>query len=121
MPNSPEGETITRIKQVKQGPATILTVESPLRGSVTKALQDKLHACLEAGELYLVLDFQQVPFIDSAALGILVTHSRLARSKGGAIKIAHVTEMCHQTFVVTRLDQLLEFYPDIPSALRSFL
>jgi anti-anti-sigma factor len=110
-----------RIKQIKQGPVTVLTVEASLLGDVTEALREKVAACLDAGEVQLILDFQPVTYVDSAALSMLLSHSRQARQKGGAIKIAHVTGVCHDIFVATRLGQVLEIYPDIHSALRSFL
>lgn len=112
---------MSRIKQMKQGPVTVLTVDTSLLGEATGALRDKLDACLEAGEVQLILDFQPVTYVDSEALGTLLTCSRQARQKGGAVKIAHVTGVCQDIFVATRLGQVLEIYPDIQSALRSFL
>lgn len=110
-----------RIKELKHGPVTVLTVEASLLGEATRALQEKIDACLEAGEIQLILDFQPVAYIDSEALEILLTSSRKARGKGGAVKIAHVGEVCRDIFVATRLGQVLEIYPDISGALRSFL
>ena len=110
-----------RIKQVKQGSATILTVESPLVGDVTDALRDKLQGCLEAGELSLIIDFQQVAYVDSMALEMLLDCSRLARRKGGTLKIAQVTSTCQDIFTATRLERVLELYPDLSKALQSFL
>ena len=109
------------IKQVKQGSATVLTVESPLVGDVTGDLRDKLNGCLEAGELSLILDFQQVAYVDSLALEMLLDCSRLARRKGGALKIAQVTSTCQDIFTATRLERVLELYPDLANALQSFL
>lgn len=112
---------MTHIKQVKQGSATVLTVESPLVGDVTGALRDKLQSCLEAGELSLILDFQQVAYVDSMALEMLLHCTRLARRQGGALKIAQVTSTCQDIFTATRLEHVLELYPDLANALQSFL
>src|SRR5262249_32660222 len=112
---------MARIKQVKQGVASVLTAESPLVGDVTIALRDKIHACLEAGQLSLILDFQQVPHLDSTALEMLLSCSRLARRKGGVLKIAHVTSTCQDIFIATRLGHVLEIYADLAKALQSFL
>ena len=112
---------MTRIKQVKQGSATVLTVESPLVGEVIDALRDKIRGCLADGELSLILDFQQVAYVDSMALEMLLHCSRLARRKGGALKIAQVTSTCQDIFTATRLERVLEIYPDLSNALQSFL
>ena len=112
---------MTGIKQVKQGLVTILTVPSALIGDLITALSEQLNTCLDTGELHLILDFHLVSCLDSEALEMLLSYSRLARRKSGAIKIVHVTDVCHDILVATRLEQFLEIYPDIPSALRSCL
>ena len=106
---------------MKQGLVTVLAVGAPLIGDASNVLRERIHSCLDAGDLQIILDFQSVAYIDSAALGILLTSSRLARHKGGAIKLVHVTGVCYDVFVATRLEQVLEIYPDTYSAQQSFL
>jgi anti-anti-sigma factor len=112
---------MTGIKQIKQGLVTIFTVQAALIGDITDALRQQMHTCLEAGELQLILDFRQVSCLDSAALEMLLSCSRLARRKGGSIKIVHLSEVCHDILVATRLEQFLEVYPNISKALQSCL
>ncbi len=112
---------MSSIKQIKQGLVTVLTPETPLLGDSSESLREKIQLCLEVGECHLVLDFQRVTYVDSQALEMLLAGSRLARHKGGALKIAQVNEVCQDVFIATRTRHVLELYPDIPNAVRSFL
>lgn len=110
-----------RVKQLKQGLATILTVPEALIGDLSEELRQHIQACLNAGDLHLVVDCHQATAFDSKALEMLLACSRLARRKGGTIKLVHLNEVCRDTLVATRVEQFLEVYPDIPRALQSCL
>ena len=112
---------MTGIKRIKQGLVTVFTIPSALIGDVTNALQEHLQACLNAGELHLILDCQQVTYMDSAALAMLLSCSRMARRKGGGIKLVHLNEVCQDILVATRLEQFVEVYANLPKALQSCL
>jgi anti-anti-sigma factor len=109
------------IKRIKQGRVTVITVPAALLGDVTDAVQKHLQACLDDGELHLILDCQQVTYMDSAALEMLLTCSRSARRQGGALKLVHLNEVCQDILVATRLEQFVEVYSTLPKALQSSL
>jgi anti-sigma B factor antagonist len=110
-----------RVKQLKQGLATILTVSEALIGDLSQELQENIRTCLDAGDLHLLVDCHQVTAFDSTALETLLSCSRLARRKGGTIKLVHLNEVCRDILVATRIEPFLEVYADIPQALQSCL
>ncbi|GIX45898.1 MAG: hypothetical protein KatS3mg131_0109 [Candidatus Tectimicrobiota bacterium] len=109
------------IRQVKQGLATVLSVQAPLTGELADQLREQILHCLAAGEVHLILDCQHVPYLDSRALETLLFCSRQARRQGGGLKLIHLGDVCQDILVATRLDKLLECYPDMAGALGSYL
>jgi N-acetylglucosaminyldiphosphoundecaprenol N-acetyl-beta-D-mannosaminyltransferase len=64
------------------------------------------------GSRYLILDFSRLTFLDSSALGTLVSLANQARSRGGDIWFIAVPERIRGILRLTRLDQFFEIYED---------
>ncbi len=67
---------------------------------------------------FLILNLAQVEFLDSAALGSLVTLANQARTAGGALWLASVPPHINQIFAATRLERFFEIYPDVETVLK---
>lgn len=58
----------------------------------------------------VVLELQQVPFVDSSGIGALVRLVSTARAKGGDIKLCGVQPQLHKTLQMTNLLTMFETY-----------
>ena len=68
----------------------------------------------------VVLNLQQVPYIDSTALGeIIRTYTSVIR-KGGSVKLLNVSSHVHQLMVVTRLLSVFDLFDSEADAVKSF-
>jgi len=78
-------------------------------------LADRLSASIERMEQpRLILDFENVDFVSSSALGTLVSlHERLV-AKGKCLTIDNLCPNVYEVFTVTRLDRLLHLQPAGP-------
>src|SRR2546423_431531 len=63
-------------------------VRGEVDGYSAPRLREALHALIEAGEVDLVVDLRQMPFIDSTGLGVLVGAARRARAAGGELTLS---------------------------------
>jgi anti-sigma B factor antagonist len=74
------------------------------------------------GEPYrVVLDCSSLEALDSAGLGAIVQVYRKIRQLGGELVIASVPEgYARNIFLITRLDTVLELYPDVDQALAAY-
>jgi len=64
----------------------------------------------------IVFDFQNVEFVDSACLGMMVQLLRRVREKGGKVAIANVNSRIESLFKLTRLEQLFLMKRDVLDA-----
>jgi anti-sigma B factor antagonist len=75
---------------------------------------------LDAGELNLLLDLQEVPMIDSSGIGLLVRCLTAAKRRGGSVKLLNPSKFALQTLKLVRVLNLFEVYEDLQQALASF-
>ena len=55
----------------------------------------------------LVLDFEEVSFVDSTGLGMLVSANRRARAAGGELAVRNLRPNVRRVFEMTGLDKVL--------------
>ena len=68
----------------------------------------------------IVLSLADVNYIDSSGLGTLVGLNSSARSVGGEIKLAGLTERVKDVLQITKLGSLFEFYNTVEEAASTF-
>ena len=68
----------------------------------------------------LVLNFKDVDYLSSSALGKLITLRRKVKEVDGRLKLCNISPETFQVFVVSRLDTFFDIHHDEQAALRSF-
>lgn len=68
----------------------------------------------------LLLDFDGVQFLSSAALGKLISLDRRVRAVDGTLKLCSIRPEIHEVFALTHLTQLFDIYEDRAQALEAF-
>ena len=82
-------------------------------GAVVEELMDQSHN-------KILLDLEEVPTIDSSAIGMLVRCMTSAKKIGGSIRLLKPTKFIVQTLKMVGLLNLFPTYEDLPQALASF-
>jgi anti-sigma B factor antagonist len=75
---------------------------------------------LAAGARKIVLDLSEVHYVDSSGVGSIALSSSKATQSGARLAAAGAKGMVLEVFRMTRVDLLVPFFPDIPSAVSSF-
>ena len=68
----------------------------------------------------LLLNFTNVEFLSSAALGKLITVDKKMKQASGALKLSNIRPEIYEVFAITRLNKLFEIHDDEADALASF-
>jgi anti-sigma B factor antagonist len=104
------------IRQDQQ--VTVISVEGEVDASTSTDLGDSLDQLLADGHKKLVVDLQNVKFIDSSGLGALVRVYKHARSEASDICLASLQPPVKRVFELTRLDRVFDLHPDLDAAVR---
>lgn len=65
---------------------------------------------------YLIFDIAQVPYMDSAGLGLLVNTYVAAQKNGRKLAVVGATSRIMTLFEMTKVDSLLQHYPTVEAA-----
>ena len=75
---------------------------------------------MEEAHTNILLNLADVDYIDSSGIGELVSAYTAVRSKGGELKLLHLTKKVHDLLQITKLFTVFEVFSDEPSAIGSF-
>lgn len=75
---------------------------------------------VEGGSSKLIINLQDVTFIDSSGLSALVSGLRTSRQAGGDLRLAAAGEQPRAVMSLTSLDQVFQLYPTVSEALNGF-
>lgn len=87
---------------------------------VTNSSQFKekvLSEYVEAGKPNIVIDMSYVGYMDSSALGAIISIFKHAKMNGGGVAIAGLVDPVRRLFSLTALDKVIPIYSNVEEAL----
>ena len=72
-------------------------------GEESNALREKVKGLLAEGKKKIVLNVNNIKFIDSAGLGTLVTSHHTAKKEGASVRLCHLDNKFQQVLQITKL------------------
>jgi anti-sigma B factor antagonist len=92
-----------------------------LEEAAIQQIGEEISALVEqASNPKILIDFNNVEHLSSAALGTLITINNKVRQKSGQLRLAHIDAQIYEVFVITRLNKLFQIFDDNEQALASF-
>jgi anti-sigma B factor antagonist len=82
-------------------------------------LKTTLLHLLEQGETHIIVQLEDVRFIDSSGLGALLSGHKNAITKSGRLALVNVQKQVLSMFELTRLNRVFEIYADVDEALNN--
>lgn len=79
-------------------------------------LKEAILHLIEQAEVNIIVQLEQVRFIDSSGLGALLSGYKNAAAKSGKLAIANLQPQVLSMFELTRLNRVFEIYADLSEA-----
>jgi anti-sigma B factor antagonist len=89
-------------------------------GDESNALRGQVKKMLAAGNKKIVLNMDNVTYIDSAGLGALVAAHHSAHTQGATLKLSNLGSKFQEILQVTKLLTVFDVYPSEAAAIKSF-
>ena len=100
---------------------TVVRLSERIDAVTAPALRRQLEDKLEAGARNFVLDLSEVPFMDSAALAVMVSLLKRARQADGDVKmVAPKLEAARRILELTKFDRVFDMKETPEEAVQSF-
>ena len=110
-----------KIEKRKKGDVTILDLKGKiLIGEGIDELRESINNVIKADEKKLLLNFDQVPYLDSTGLGEVVRSYTSLKKEGGMVKIINLTQKVRDLLSVTKLITVFDTFEDEDEAVNSF-
>lgn len=100
------------------GTVTIVALTGDLDGQTATAVQDELLPLIHA-QGKILLDMRGVPYISSVGLRALLLLYRKSTSVGGQIVLCALSEMLHDTMLITGFLDFFVAYDTVEDGLRA--
>jgi anti-sigma B factor antagonist len=117
-------ETAKNFRVEDQGDVTVVTA---VTNQIVAENRDDLYASIgrpgpggAAGPKYVVLNLENVPQIQSAAIAILINFQKKVREAGGVLKVCGVTPNVLDVFRLIKMDQVFDIVGTTGQAVASF-
>ncbi len=89
-------------------------------GDETDELRNVLKNITEQSKTKLIIDMEKVSYLNSTALGILISaHANFAK-KAGKVVICNLAKSIENIFVITKLTLVFDIATDLDSAIKIF-
>jgi anti-sigma B factor antagonist len=89
-------------------------------GEESQALRVELKNLVAAGKKKIVLNMDNIKYIDSAGLGILVAAHVCAKAQGASLKLSNLGSRFREVLQITKLLTVFDVYNTEAAALASF-
>lgn len=81
-----------------------------LDGTQADRLKDEVNHCLTSGAGCILIDFQDVTFMDSSGLAALISAVRLVRDQGKKLCLCSVNQQIKMLLELTSVDQIFQVF-----------
>lgn len=106
------------IKIEKNGIYEIIFVhEERLDANNAEELKKAMNTLFDDGSNHLIIDLNDVHFIDSSGLGALVSGFKNASTRQGSIRLSALQSQVKSMFELTRLQRVFDIYQTVDEAL----
>src|SRR4029078_10433405 len=110
-----------QIEERVVGNVTILDLKGKVTlGEGDEVLKDKINSLIHQDRKRILLNFADVPYVDSAGLGEIVRTYTTVSRQGGQLKLVNLTKRITDLLSITKLRTLSQTYDAEREALKNF-
>jgi anti-sigma B factor antagonist len=100
---------------------TVLDISGRLTtGAGEQQLRQLISELVDEGRTNVLLNLEELEFMDSAGLGSLVVGSQLLQRQGGRLQVVNARGPVQHVFQITRLTKVFPVFQDEDGAMASF-
>lgn len=108
------------IEEHQREGVTILALKGRVTVGEVTPVREKITQLVAGGHNQIVLDLENVDYIDSTGLGNLVISYTQVQKAGGALKLLHLNKRNVELLALTRLHTIFEVFAEETDAVNSF-
>ena len=104
----------------RNGDALIAKTEGRVDGVNAREFQVALETALDAGESAVILDMEQLSYISSAGLRVILLTAKTLQNQKAKFAVCSLSESVREVFEISGFDKIISIHPSQAEALASF-
>jgi anti-sigma B factor antagonist len=100
-----------------EGDRTVVSVSGEIDVYTAPKLREQLIDLVSAGVYHIIVDMENVEFLDSTGLGVLVGGLKRVRAHDGSLRLVCTQERILKIFRITGLTKVFPIYSSVEEAL----
>ncbi len=113
-------ETLSIVHQVEDGGILIIGIKGFIDSTNIDQFERQMYEQIENGHSKIILDFSEIQYINSSALGVILNMNQLAIKRQGSVRIINLPRKYEKTFELLGLNSYLQIFSEKEKALQSF-
>ena len=116
-------ETESRLRVAEGGGVTriVFLDKNILEEASIQKIGDEISALIDdSPNPKVLINFENVEHLSSAALGTLITVNNKVRQKGGQLRLTNIDPQIYEVFAITKLNKLFQIHDDAEAAVKTF-
>jgi anti-sigma B factor antagonist len=89
-------------------------------GEPVNQFESAFQSALASGHIFLILDLEALPYLDSSGIGSVVNSLRMATKLGGNVKLVNPSSFVSKTFKMVGILTLFGVYQSEDDAVAAF-
>ena len=100
-----------------EGDTKIVMLNGKLDTNTTPVAESEINTLLDAGASKLLINFEQISYISSSGLRLLLATAKRLKGSGGDLKVCALNEMATEVFEVSGFSSILNVFTTEQDAL----
>ncbi len=106
-------------KLEKIGAFTVAYLSGRLDIALTEEIEQEFYKLIEQGNVYLIIDLQDVNYFSSSAMRVLIAIKRKVDAKNGKLKLSRTSKMVDKIMSALELIKVFEIYDSVEEAIEA--
>lgn len=99
---------------------TVVVLRGEIGTETVNQFKDRIDQLVADGQTKLVMDFQEVNYLNSMGLGVVAATLKKVKKSKGDLKLIRLSPAVQELFELTRLTKVFEIFESEEEALKSF-
>jgi anti-sigma B factor antagonist len=99
---------------------TLIILRGEIGTETVNQFKDKIDQIVNDGKTKLIMDFQEVNYLNSMGLGVVAATLKKVKKVKGDLKLINLSPAVQELFELTRLTKVFEIFDSEESAVKSF-
>lgn len=116
--NDSGGATLNaRVREM--GGIPVVELEGEIDLSTSPIFKETVYGVIESGKIDVIIDLNELEFMDSTGLGVLVAALKKTSYEGGSIRLICNRRNILKVFTITGLDKVFSIYDNLQRCLQA--